>query len=182
MSFIHPISLSSSFSISPRCFLSLSLISISHVLNCLFLLIAHSAPSFLSSHPTPVFFLLTIIFIYFALSLPRCSGTSSVRRLTFSLILSLLSCLSVSLSLSLSSTFIHLPFAFNLSSSSLAYSFFSLWFFSVLLSFFLQHSVSILHSSVPSTLFSHFSALFPACTLSLFLFPHYVTWRFSVHT
>jgi hypothetical protein len=42
-----------------------------------------------------------------------------------SLILSLLSCLSVSLSLSLSSTFIHLPFALHLSTSSLAYLF--LW-------------------------------------------------------
>jgi hypothetical protein len=40
-----------------------------------------------------------------------------------SLILSLLSCLSVSLSLSLSSAHIHLPSALNLSNSSLAYPF-----------------------------------------------------------
>jgi hypothetical protein len=59
------------------------------------------------------------------------SRSSSVIHLSYSLlhmdslILSLLSCLSVSLSLSLSSTFIHLHFAPNLSTSSLANSF--LW-------------------------------------------------------
>jgi hypothetical protein len=59
------------------------------------------------------------------------SRSSSVIHLSYSLlnmdslILSLLSCLSVSLSLSLSSTFTHLHFAPNLSTSSLANSF--LW-------------------------------------------------------
>jgi hypothetical protein len=59
------------------------------------------------------------------------SRSSSVIHLSYSLlhmdslILSLLSCLSVSLSLSLSSTFIHLHFAPNLSTSSLENSF--LW-------------------------------------------------------
>jgi hypothetical protein len=53
--------LSSSFSISPRSFLSVSLrftTSIPHVLNCLSLLIAHSAPCFFSFHPISVFSLL----------------------------------------------------------------------------------------------------------------------------
>jgi hypothetical protein len=48
--------------------------------------------------------------------------------------------------------------------------------------FSLHHSVSILHSPVLSILSSYFAALFPAFTLSLFLFPHHVTWRFSVHS
>jgi hypothetical protein len=72
-----------------------------------------------------------IIFLSFAVSLHRYSGISSVIHLSYSLlyldslILFLFSCLSVSLSLSLSSTFIHLPFALKLSTSSLAYPF--LW-------------------------------------------------------
>jgi hypothetical protein len=81
---------------------------------------------------------------------------------------SLLSCLSVSLSFSLSSTSIHPPFALNLSTFSLAFLFslsFSLFFF-----FCLQHSVSILHASLPSSFLSpNFAALFPTFTLSLFL-------------
>jgi hypothetical protein len=62
---IHPsyllrYSFPSSFSISPRSFLSLSLISLHpfHVLNYLFHLIGHSAPSFFSFCPIPVFSLL----------------------------------------------------------------------------------------------------------------------------
>jgi hypothetical protein len=92
---------------------------------------------------------LTIIFLSFALSLPRYSGISCVIHHSYfllyldALILSLLSYFSVSLSLSLSSTFIHLPFAllmflllhvhtrFSLSPSSRAYSFLSLSFLSV---------------------------------------------------
>jgi hypothetical protein len=74
---------------------------------------------------------LAIIFLSCALSLPRYYGISSVVHLSYSLlyldssILSLLSCLSVSLCLSPSSTLTHLPFALNLSTSSLAYPF--LW-------------------------------------------------------
>jgi hypothetical protein len=111
---------------------------IPHVFNCLsfFTLVAHSAPSFLFFHPMSVFSLssfphlhLAITFLSCALSLPRYYGISSVVYLSYfllyldSLILSLLFCLSGSLSLSLSSTFTHLPFAFNLSTSSLAYPF-----------------------------------------------------------
>jgi hypothetical protein len=112
--------------------------SIPHVLNCLSLLIAHSAPCFLSFRLIPVFSLLVRttksrhhFSLFCTLSLSRPSEISSVIHLSYSLlyldslILSILSCFSVSLSLSLSSTFIHLPFALNLSTSSLAYPF--LW-------------------------------------------------------
>jgi hypothetical protein len=60
ISFVHLISLPSSFTISPHSFLSLShfATSISPVLNCLFLFIAHAAPCFLSFHPILVFYLL----------------------------------------------------------------------------------------------------------------------------
>jgi hypothetical protein len=60
ISFAHLISLPSSFTISPHSFLSLShfATSISPVLNCLFLFIAHAAPCFLSFHPILVFYLL----------------------------------------------------------------------------------------------------------------------------
>jgi hypothetical protein len=81
----------------------------------LFLLVAHSAPSFLSFRPIPVFSLLVSTSIsrhHFSLF---CTVSPQVLRnflcYTPSLILSLLSCLSVSLSLSISSTFIHLSFA-----------------------------------------------------------------------
>jgi hypothetical protein len=107
---------SSSFSISPRSFLPLSLISLHplhHVLYCFSFLIAHSEPSFLS---------------YFLLYLD-------------SLILYLLACLSVSLSLSLSSPFIHPPFALNLSTSLLAYPFLAFLLLLVFFFFSLQHSV-----------------------------------------
>jgi hypothetical protein len=75
ISFIHLISLPSSFSISPRSLLSLSLISLHpfHMLNCL---IAHSTPSFLSFDP--IHQNLAIIFLSFTHSLPRYSGISSV--------------------------------------------------------------------------------------------------------
>jgi hypothetical protein len=106
ISFIHTIFLPSLFSISPRSIVSLSSEHILHFL---------SSPSVqylfaLSSFPH---LNLAIIFLSFALFLP-------VRHFSYSLlILSLLSCLSVSLSLSLSYTFIHLPFALNLFTSSL---------------------------------------------------------------
>jgi hypothetical protein len=61
ISFIHPVSLPSSFHISPRSFLSFSRISLNpfHImLNCFFLHIAHSAPSFLFFCPIPIFSLL----------------------------------------------------------------------------------------------------------------------------
>jgi hypothetical protein len=109
--------------------------SIPHVLDFLSLLIAYFARSFsspsiqylfsLSSYPHLNF---AIIFLSFILSLPRYSFVIHHPYpccILDSLILSLLSCLSVSLSLSLSSTFIHLPFALNPSTSSLAYPF--LW-------------------------------------------------------
>jgi hypothetical protein len=69
---------------------------------------------------------LAIIFLFLLLTFPRYSGISSVSYSLLyldSLILSLPSCLSVSLSLSLSSALIHLPSALNLSTSSLAYPF-----------------------------------------------------------
>jgi hypothetical protein len=108
-----------------------------------------------------------------ALSLPRYSGISSVIHLSYSLlyldslILLLLSCLSVSLSFSLSSTSIHPPFALNLFTFSLTYLF-SLSFFSFFFFFCPHHSVSILHSSFPS-LTPNFAAFFPTFSLSLFL-------------
>jgi hypothetical protein len=103
--------------------------SIPHVLNCTFFLLLPSNTCFLSSRShiqiSPSFF-----FLLHSLS-PRYSGISSVIQLSYSLlyldslIFSLLSCLSVSLSLLFSSTFIHLPFALNFSTSLLAYPF--LW-------------------------------------------------------
>jgi hypothetical protein len=122
ISFIHPISNPSSFGISPRSFPSLSPISLHPFPMCsiVSLHITHSAllyfPSIqhlfsLSSFPH---LNLAIIFLSLYLSLPRYID---------SLTLSLLSCLSVSLSLSLSSAFIHLHFALDLSTSSLAYPF-----------------------------------------------------------
>jgi hypothetical protein len=74
---------------------------------------------FLSFRPIPVFSLL----------LPTSESPLSNPLLHLvSLILSLLSCLSVSFFLSLSSTFIHFPFALNLSTSSLSYL--TLWYIS----------------------------------------------------
>jgi hypothetical protein len=142
--------------------------SIPHVLDCLSLLKAHSTPSFLC-----VFSLLVSTSEsrhHFSFS---CTFSPHVLRPAFplsyselypnSLILSLLSCLSVSLSILLSSTFIHLSFALNLSTYSLAYPFLSVYFslslsfFSVFFFFSLQHSLSIRQ------------ALFLTFTPSLFL-------------
>jgi hypothetical protein len=136
----HPSYLSSVFAqyFPPLLSLPLShfVTSAPHVLYRLTLLAADSAPSLLSFRLIPVLSLssfphlnLAIIFLSFALSLPRYTGTSSVMHFSCfllyleSLILSLLFCLSVSLSLSLSSAHIHLPSALNLSTSSLAYPF-----------------------------------------------------------
>jgi hypothetical protein len=129
---IYLSSFPSSFSISPCSFLSLSLISlqsIPHVPNCLSRLIANSAPSFLSFRPVPVFSLLVptsksrhhFSFSHSPPGTPEfpLEYTSHRELYLVSLILSLLSCFSVSFSLSLSSTFIHLHFALNLSLSSL---------------------------------------------------------------
>jgi hypothetical protein len=137
----HPTYLPSVFAhyFSPVLSLPLShfVASAPHVLDRLTLLSAHSAPSLLLFRPIPVLSLfvsaskprLAIIFLSFALSLLRYTGTSSVMHLSYSLlyldslILSLLSCLSVSLSLSLISALIHFPSALILSTSSLAYPF-----------------------------------------------------------
>jgi hypothetical protein len=203
VSFIHPIFLPSSFSISPRYFPSLSLISppsIPHVLDRLSLLVAHPAPSLLSFRPIYLLSLssfphlnLAIIFLSLALSVHRSFGISFFTHLSYSLlylgslILSLLSCLAVSLSLSLRihpysfcSQFFHfltgipVPPVVLLSLLVIRVLFFSL-----------QHSVSILHFSLSLIFSSNFAALFPAFTLSLFLLQsslYYVTWRFSVHS
>jgi hypothetical protein len=93
---------------------------------CTFFPLLPSSTCFLSSF---LHLNLAITFFSFALFLPRYSGISSVIHLSYfllcldSLVLSLLPCLSVFLSLSFSSTFIHLPFAINLSTSSLPYPF-----------------------------------------------------------
>jgi hypothetical protein len=118
------ISLSSIFTrISPRSFLSLSLSLILlhpfHMCSIVSfsLLIAHSAPSFLSFHTLPVFPLLVPtsksrhLFSFFCTLSPQvlrnflCHNLSAFLLYLDSLILSFLSCLSVSLSLSLSSIF-----------------------------------------------------------------------------
>jgi hypothetical protein len=154
----HPSYLSSAFIqyFSPFLSLPLSFCYLhSTCAHCFFFLIAHSASSFLLFPPIPVFSLLVPTSKsrhYFSLS---CTVSPQVLRnflshLSYSplyldsLILSPLSCLSVLLSLSLSSTFIHLPFAINLSTSSLEYL-------------------------LPSILSSNFAVLFPVFTLSLFL-------------
>jgi hypothetical protein len=101
--------------------------SIPHVLDYLSLLIAHSARSFLSFHPIPVFSLLVPTSEsrhHFSLSCTLSPYTPCCILYLDSLILALISCLSMSLSLLLSSIFIHLLFALNLSTSSLAYPFF----------------------------------------------------------
>jgi hypothetical protein len=143
------------------------------------LLVAHSAPSFLSFHPN-LFSLssfphlnISIIFLSFALSLPSCSGISCVIHLSYfllyldSLILSLLFCLSVSLFLSFSSTCIHLPFALNLYTSSLIV-YFSLLLLRVFSQLSRIPSVSCTLPFLPFCL-QTLGALFPAFTLSLFL-------------
>jgi hypothetical protein len=161
--FIHPISLPSSFSISPSSSFSLispdpfhmcSIVSLAsyHVLHLL------SSPSVqylfsLSSFPH---LNLAIIFLSLAFSVRRYSGISPVIHLSYFLfcldflILSLLCCLSVSLSLSLSSIFIYLLFVLNLSTSSLAYPF--LVFFSFLSSIPLVSGTLLFHSFFLKTL------------------------------
>jgi hypothetical protein len=127
---LHPFYLPSVF-ILPSLTLSLSLshfspssLHILHLLSSLSILCLFSLSSFPHLN-------LAIIFLSLALSLLRYSGIFSVIDLPYSLlyldslILSFISYFSVSLSFSLSSTFIHLPFALNLSTSSLAYLF--LW-------------------------------------------------------
>jgi hypothetical protein len=139
ISFIDLISLPSSFSIFPRSFLFLSLsFRYIHSTNARLSLSPHIILHLLSSPSIQYLFSLSsflhlnlaIIFLSFAHSLPRFSGISFVIHLSYfllnlnSLILSLLSCLSVSLFISLSSKCIHLSFANpNLSTSSLAYPF-----------------------------------------------------------
>jgi hypothetical protein len=98
---------------SPFLFLLLShfTTSIPHVFNCLSLFIAHSAPSLPSFHLIPVFSLFVPTSKsrhHSSFSWHSLSKISSVIHLSYFLLyLSLLSCLSVSSSLSLSSTFIH---------------------------------------------------------------------------
>jgi hypothetical protein len=117
------ISLPSSFSISPSSFLSLPPISLHLIHMC----------SIVSPHSTfCTFFSSPSIQYLFSLLVPTsksrlhfsffCTSPQVLRNLD-SLILSLLSCFSVSLSLSLNSIFIHFPFAVNFSTSSLAYPF-----------------------------------------------------------
>jgi hypothetical protein len=79
----------------------------------------------------------------------------------------------VSLSLSLSSTFIHLPFALNLSTSSLACP-----FFSSPCSFSFLFSIPSVSCTLPFHLFCPQTLLL---SFPLTLFPHYLTCRFSVH-
>jgi hypothetical protein len=165
----HLISLLSSFPFLSLLFPHFSLSP--HGTFCTFFLLLPSNTCFLSSFPH---LNLVIIFLSFALSLPRYSGIFTVIHLSYSLfyldslILPLLSCLFVSLSLSLSSAFIHLPLPLlhwhTRFSGSIPLCPSSPCFF-----FSLQHSVSVLHSSLPSILSSNFAALFPAFTLSLFL-------------
>jgi hypothetical protein len=100
--------------------LSFRYIHIPHELNCLFLLIAHSAP-FLSFYPIPIFSLLVPTsksrhhFSFFCSLSPQVPPQFPLLYTSHSFcctwILSFLSFLSVSLSVSLSSTYIHLPFA-----------------------------------------------------------------------
>jgi hypothetical protein len=119
--FIHLISLPSSFRISPRTFLSLlsfryihsicAQLSLSPYSSILHLLSSNSIQYLFSLSAFPRLNL-AIIFLSFALSLPRYFGISSVIHLSYfvlyleSFILSLLSYFSVFLSLSLNSTFI----------------------------------------------------------------------------
>jgi hypothetical protein len=160
-SFIHFISLPSSFRISPLPFsLSLSL-SLSHFatsipqgLNGLSLLIAHSASSFLSFsfHLISLSLFphlnLAIIFLSLGLSLQRYSGISSVIHLSYFL----LYLVSFILFLLLSLLLLRVFFSFR--------------------------------SSIPLVPFKLCRSLprFHSLPIPLTLFPHYVTCRFSVHS
>jgi hypothetical protein len=153
--FIHPISLPASFRISPRSFLSLSLLSLHpfHTCSIASLFIAHSAPSFLSFHPIPVFSLLVHTSKYrhhfsfsCTLSLSMYSGISFVIHLSYTLSSLFLAwlCLCPFHSALHSSIFLLLSIFPLLhwhtrSSGSISLSLLLLFFF-----FSLQHSVSTL--------------------------------------
>jgi hypothetical protein len=132
----------------------------------------HSAPSFISSYPIPVFsFLVSTFFLYLALSLSPAapefplSYTSHVVSTFFLFFLACLclcpfhSALDSSILLLLTNfPLLRIPVPLVVFLSFSAFFFFSL-----------QHSVSIRHSSLPSIISSNFAALFPAFTFSLFL-------------
>jgi hypothetical protein len=172
-------------------FLSLPLSLIS--LYCLSFLKAHSAPSFLSFHPIPVFSLLIPTsksrhhFSFFSLPLPRYSGISSIMLTVVSGFFHsfpsfLLVCVFVPFTQFY--TFIRLPweqisifpllhwhtrFSYSISLSPSSPCFFSL-----------QHSVSILHSSLALPCRS--LPRFHSQPIPLTLFPHDVTWSCSVYS
>jgi hypothetical protein len=203
ISFIHRISLTSSFGISPRSFISFSLshfaTSIPRVLNSLsfslspcphntFCTVFPLLPSNTCSLSSfPLLNLAHFSFFCTLSPLPRYSEISTVVHLSYSLlylgslILSLLSCLSVSMSLSLSSTFIYLPFALSLSSfqffTSIPVSLVVFLSFLLLriLFFFLQHSVSCTLPFPPFSAFTLSPFLLHSSSLCI------ITWRFSVH-
>jgi hypothetical protein len=124
---IYLSSFPSSFSISPCSFLSLSLISLHPFHMCPIVSLASLQILHLLSSPSVQYLFslssfphlnLAIIFLSLAFSPPGTPEfpleyTSHRELYLVSLILSLLSCFSVSFSLSLSSTFIHLHFALN---------------------------------------------------------------------
>jgi hypothetical protein len=128
ISFIHLISLPSSFSISLCSFLSHFATSIPHVLNWLCLFISLSAPSFLSSSGissvTPLILLCpdSFFFPFFLACLCLCLFYLALHSSIFLLLLIF--------------PFLHWHIRFSD----------SIFFFS------LQHSTSILHSSLPSSL------------------------------
>jgi hypothetical protein len=137
--------------------------SIPHMLYCLAVLIAHSAPSFISFHPiSPSFF-----FLLHSLS----SGTSEfpLSYTSHPVVSGFLDSVPSFLLVLHSSIFLlllifpllhwHTRFSDSISLSPSSPCFF----------FSLQHSVTILHSSLPSILSSNFATLFPAFTLILFL-------------
>jgi hypothetical protein len=172
ISFIHPISLPSSFGISPLSFLSLShfATSIPHVFNCLSLLIAHSAPSFLS--------------FCFLSSFPRLTYTVSPQVLRnflchtpFTLPVvsgffdSLLSFLLICVFVPFTQLYIH-PFFLLLSFFPLLHwhtrSFGRTFLSPSLCSFSFLSSILLLFCTL-RFLSSNFAALFPSFTLSPFL-------------
>jgi hypothetical protein len=145
-------------------------------------LVAYPAPSFPFFHPKSVFSLLaptsesrhhlslSSLSLLYSLFVGTLKFPFSYSLLYLdSLILSFLSCLFVSLFLSLSSTFMSLPFALNVLLPVPLVVFLSLLLVRVFFFFSLQHSLSILHFSFPSILSLNFAALFPAFTLNLFL-------------
>jgi hypothetical protein len=164
--------------ISP--FLSLPLsdlaTSIPHVLHYLSLLIAHSTPS--SSPPIQYLFSLSFFPHHFSFFCPLSPQvlrnllchTPLILAVVFGFFDSFPSFLSVCVFVFFTQLIFLLLSIFPLLRSHTRFSdniFLSpsspCFFFS------LQHSVSILHSSLPSILFSIFASLFPTFTLSLFL-------------